>query len=174
MKKYLLILSILLLIVLGILFFRPQTKKSPSPTPSVPSFSESLPLNWQLVSSTDKSLKLEKSVTSGLKAEIVYKKTSSPDALTPAKYVDKLKAGARSTLPTLRYLTDKRNSTELGYTALLTGYYFNQGKKILINQRLFIQAEDVYTLTASYDQNSSEAEINSIFDSIASHYLPNR
>lgn len=174
MKKYLLIILVLLLTVLGIFFFRPQTKKSPSPSSSVPSFSESLPLDWQLVSSTDKTLKIEKSVASGLKPEIVYKKTSSSDALTPAKYVDNLKAGAKSTLPTLRYLTDKRNSTESAYTALLTAYYFNKGKKILISQRLFIHGEDVYTLTASYEQNSSEVEVNSIFDSIASHYLPNQ
>jgi hypothetical protein len=168
MKKYIAIAAIVLLIIVGFFLFRRQTAtiKLSSDQPVSISETLNLPTGWKIISESDTMVKLEKTVTSGLKPQIVFKKTSSKDALTPAKYTDQLKAGAKATLSGLVYLTDKRNSQESTYTAFLTGYYLNRGQKIFINQRLYIQGETVYTLTGSFGSGLDE-EIEQIIDNIS-------
>jgi hypothetical protein len=168
MKKYIAI-AVVLLVVIGFFLFRRAPAKVETETPASQNTSISqtlnLPVGWTIVSESDTDVKLEKTVTTGLKPEVVYKVTTSKDAVTPAKYVDNLKAGARATLSGLVYLTDKRNSSESTYTAFLTGYYFNRGQKIFIDQRLYIQGETVYTLTGS-SENSLVGEISQILDNL--------
>ena len=124
-----------------------------------------LPAGWTTVTNTDTTIKLEKTVTSGLKPEVVFKQTSSKDATVPAKYVDNLKAGARATLSGLIYSTDKRNSNDTGYSALLTGYYLNKGKKIYLDQRLYLKDETVYTFSGSSDSNLT-GEVSQVLNSL--------
>lgn len=170
MKKYLVIAIVLLIIIGGFILLRRQPAK---PTVNQnPTISETLKLSsdWKTITDTDSVLKIEKTVTSGLKPEIVYKKTTSKDAATPAKYVDNLKAGARATLSGLVYLTDKRNSTESGYSAKLTGYYLNKGKKVFVDQRLYIKDEIVNTFSGSSDE-SLVSEISQVLDSLIKEKL---
>jgi hypothetical protein len=176
MKKYIAIAVVLLVIIVGFFFFRSRSAKNTTTTvlPTTLSQTLNLPSDWQTITESNDVIKLEKTVTSGLKPQIVYKKTTSKDALTPVTYTDRVKAGARATLSGLVYLTDKRNTSGSTYSAFLTGYYFNRSQKILIDQRLYIQSENVFTLSASFDQKSAtDAEINSIFDSIWSQHPAN-
>ncbi|MCX6726471.1 MAG: hypothetical protein NTY75_01495 [Candidatus Shapirobacteria bacterium] len=169
MKKYIAI-AVIILIIIGFFLFRRPPAKVETETPANQntnlSQTSTFPAGWTIVSESDTTVKLEKIVTSGLKPEVIFKVTTSKDAVTPAKYVDNLKAGARATLPGLVYLTDKRNSQESAYTAFLTGYYFNQGKKIFVDQRLYIQGETVNTFTGSSDSNLTE-EVSQILSSLS-------
>ena len=165
MKKYIAIALLVVIVVAGYFIFRRQSPKvivNQNPT-----ISETLKLSsdWKTITDTTTVVKLEKTVTSGLKPEVVYKQTTSKDAATPAKYVDNLKAGARATLSGLVYVTDKRFSQESGYSALLTGYYLNKGKKVTIDQRIFITGQTVNTFSGSSDAGQS-AEVSQVLSSL--------
>lgn len=175
MKK----IIIVILIVLGIYViyrgirhftYRPQTIPT-TPTESV----ITLPEGWSKVTaSTGASQKYEKVVTSGLKPEIVLTETTSTDATNSAKYSNLLIAGAKSALPSLRYLTDETKTTDPIFSRFLSGYYYNQKTKVNLLQRIYIEGESTSVLTASYDSRSANTtEINAIFDSIWSQRLPN-
>ncbi len=155
MKKYLAI-AVVVLLIAGYFFTRRHSTSVVAPANDANQVTQvaNLPTGWKTVSQNDNAIKLQKDVTTSLKPEVVYQKTTSADAKTPAKYVDTLKSGAKSVLPSLVYQTDKRNSLESGYTAVLTGYYLNKGQKIYIDQRLFIQGTTVMTLTGSSDESS--------------------
>lgn len=166
---------ILILIVIGVGYFilrisstNPLSliKSTPSPTPTVENW---LPSSWTQVESTANKLKLEKSVTSGLKPQIVLEKSTNPDKTDFKTYTNRLIAGAKSALPTLRYQKDNLQND----TRVLSGYYFNQKNKILISQNIFQKDNNIYTLTASYNDVKLESEINSILDSIVAKHLPN-
>ena len=154
MKKYLAVAIVVLLIAGYFLIRRRSAVVAPANQTNQVTQVANLPAGWKTVSQTDNAIKLQKDVSTSLKPEVVYQKTTSADAKTPAKYVDTLKSGAKSVLPSLVYQTDKRNSLESGYTAFLTGYYLNKGQKIYIDQRLFIQGTTVMTLTGSSDETS--------------------
>lgn len=167
-KKYLTIAAVLLIVIIGFFFFRGRSSKTVTQTSQPVTISQklNLPSEWTTVSETDTDVKMEKTVTTGLKPQIVFKKTTSKDATTAAKYVDRVKAGARATLFGLVYQTDKRDSSESTYSALLTGYYFNKGKKIFVDQRLYIQGETVYTFTGSFEKGL-EGEVGQILSSLS-------
>jgi hypothetical protein len=167
MNKYT-VVAIILLIIVGFLYIQPRKNTVKAPANQEISISKSLnlPSGWVTVSESDSFNKLEKSVRSGLKPQIVFKKTISKDALTPAKYADQVKNGAKSALSSLVYLTDKRNSSESGYSAFFTGYYFSGDQKIYIDQRLFIRGETVYTLTGSFESGLDE-EVAQVLTSLS-------
>jgi hypothetical protein len=87
MNKYT-VVAIILLIIVGFLYIQPRKNTVKAPANQEISISKSLnlPSGWVTVSESDSFNKLEKSVRSGLKPQIVFKKTISKDALTPAKY----------------------------------------------------------------------------------------
>lgn len=140
-----------------------------TPTPTVVA---KYPDNWSEVDS-EALVKLEKTITSGLKPEIILIKSEKPSEDSVKVYTDKIIAGAKSAIRSLVYETDK--STEVnGYSLRqLTGYYYNKNNKVKIIQNLYLKDNNLYTLTASYQDDSQESEINTIFDRIVSEYLPN-
>jgi len=115
---------------------------------------------------------LGKKVELGLKPEIVWEKSEKKNDIDFETYTNTLVAGARSAIPTLRYDMDKFVEGDLDQR-ILSGYYYNQGKKVLISQRLYQKDSNFYTLTASYADSESETEVNSIFDKIVERRLGN-
>jgi len=140
-----------------------------SPTPTVDNW---LPKDWAQKESSDNKLILEKKVEMGLKPEIVWEKSEKKTDVEFSTYTNTLVAGARSAIPTLRYDMDKFVEGDLNQR-ILGGYYYNQGKKIFINQRIYQKDSNFYTLTASYADSESETEVNSIFDKIVERRLGN-
>ena len=140
-----------------------------SPTPTVDNW---LPKDWTQKESSDNKLILEKKVELGLKPEIVWEKSEKKNDIDFETYTNTLVAGARSAIPTLRYDMDKFVEGDLDQR-ILGGYYYNQGKKVLISQRLYQKDSNFYTLTASYADSESETEVNSIFDKIVERRLGN-
>jgi hypothetical protein len=166
MKKYIVLIVGLVLLAVGFFLTKPTSQKTvvePQPVTEVQKLK--LSDTWTEVADKNVDLKLEEKVNKGLTPQIVFKKSKSIDALTPAKYTDRLIAGARSTISTLRIETDKRSSVDGLYTAFLTGYYYNKNLKISLIQRVYIQGEDVSTLTASFTGDKT-AEVNTAFDNI--------
>ena len=170
LKKYITIALIVIAIVLGFIISRKAFNKPTIETPPTVEQLLKLPETWKNVADSDVALKLEKTVTSGLKPQIVLIKSSSKDALTPAKYTDRLIAGAKSAIPSFRVADDKRYSAENNYSAIITGYYYNKNIKISLIQRVYIKGEEVNTLTASFvgDINS---EIESVLDNIVTEKI---
>jgi len=168
MKKYIAIAVVLLVIIIGFFLFHRRESVVETPVGQNTNLSQTLklPAGWEVVSDSDTVTKLDKTVTSGLKPEVVFQKTTTTDATSPAQYVDRLKAGARSTLSGLVYLTDKRVSKESNYAAFLTGYYFNRGQKISVDQRLYIQGENVDTFTGSFE-SSLAREVAQVLSSLS-------
>ena len=140
-----------------------------SPTPTVDNW---LSKDWAQKESSDDKLILEKKVELGLKPEIVWEKSEKKNDIDFETYTNTLVAGARSAIPTLRYDMDKFVEGDLDQR-ILSGYYYNQGKKVLISQRLYQKDSNFYTLTASYADSESETEVNSIFDKIVERRLGN-
>ena len=140
-----------------------------SPTPTIENW---LPKDWLQKESSDNKLMLEKKVELGLKPEIVWEKSEKKIDTNFETYTDTLVAGARSAIPSLRYDMDKFVEGDLDQR-ILGGYYYNQGKKIFINQRIYQKDSNFYTLTASFDNGELEKEVESIFDKIVERRLRN-
>jgi len=140
-----------------------------SPTPTVDNW---LPKDWTQTESSDTKLILEKKVVLGLTPQIVWERSEKKSETEFESYTNTLVAGARSAIPTLRYTSDNFVEGDLNQREL-TGYYYNQGKKILLSQRIYQKSENIYTLTASYADSESETEVNSIFDKIVERRLGN-
>jgi hypothetical protein len=168
-KKYIAV-GVIIAILLGFIISRNSFKKAPVEIPVSDEQLLKLPENWSKVDDTAVALKLQKKVDKGLKPEIVLIKSESKDALTPAKYTDRLIAGARSAISSLRITDDKRNASEGNYSAMLSGYYFNNKTKISLLQRVYIKGETVNTLTASFTGDIA-VEANQVMDSIVKEKL---
>lgn len=164
MKKIIAVIALVLLVALGYSlrqrFVRPTTKSSTSTSEVI------LPSDWSQVADSKVDLKFEKKVDSGLKPQIVVKQVETDDAATPARYTDTIIAGARSAIPSLKIIDDKRTSTEKYYLAVLTGSYQNQKQKVSLLQRVYIKDKTVTVITASYTGELAN-EVNSILDLVA-------
>jgi hypothetical protein len=168
MKKYIALIVVVVL-VLGFVFSRRPNGNKPIVVDSQTAKEQllKLPESWGIIDDANVNLKFEKKVDTGLKPQIVFTKTESKEATTsPAKYVDRLVAGAKSTIPSFKIVSDKRGSEENLYSALISGYYYNQKQKISILQRVYIKDGSVFTMTASYSSDIG-SEIENIFDSIS-------
>lgn len=165
MKKILGFLIIVSLILFAV-FYRNSNNKDISKSNQISEEQKlGLPDSWTKVEDAKVEYKLEKKVEKGLKSEIVLIKSESKDASNPTKYVDRLVAGAKSTIPTLRISTNKRSSENEIYLAVISGYYYNQKNIINLAQRVYIKGETVYTLTASFGDDLT-AEIDQIMDAV--------
>ncbi len=165
-------LIVLFILIVVLIVKKPGVFKiSDSLTPTPTQVAENLPNNWQKVDNTaDVVLKYEKTVDSGLKPQIVMAKSELPADTTFEKYTNSLIAGAKSTLPSLKYSQDSLQDN----LRLLSGSYRNSNKPVSVIQRVYLRNQTVYTLTGSYDPSSSTVEeINTILDSIVSQHLPN-
>jgi hypothetical protein len=161
MKKYIIAIVLIVALSIGYYFFRVSVAK-----PFIQTIEQStLPKDWQESQDKNVQYKVVKTVASGYQPQIVLIKNTSPNAVKPAKYVDSLIAGARSTITSLRINTDKRYSEEKYYSAVVSGTYYNKKVKISLVQRIFIKGEDVYSLTASYTGDITP-EINSLLDQV--------
>jgi len=165
MKKY-----IAFLIIIGIVigYFLSKNKfNSQSITTITPTIEKqlNLPDSWTKIDDTVTDLKLEKKVDAGLKPQITLTTSTSKDTSNPSKYVNNLIAGARSAIPSYKVLNDKRNTDDTGYTARISGYYYNKNQKISLLQRVIIKGEKVFVLTSSFAGDQTQ-EIDQIFDSI--------
>lgn len=128
-----------------------------------------LPSGWSELNSSDNELKLEKTVESGLKPQVVFEKSTLETGTDFTTYTSRLISGAKSAIPSLRYTQDDLSDS----SRILSGYYYNQKKKVFINQKIFQKDNFLYTLTASFSNELDKEEISSIFDSIVSRRLPN-
>ena len=172
MKKY--IAGIILVLVIGVVAFKAiKSRRSAEVNPQtlvgqVDSFT--LPQGWERVSDSKVMYKLVKNVNETVKPEIAVIQSVSKEASASAAYVDRLIAGARSTVSGLQFVENKR--TEIGgvYEAQLEGYYPNQKIKVKVMQRVYIKGETVYTMTASFIGDVKN-EVNLIFDYIAKDKL---
>jgi len=141
-------------------------KNQPTATPTPDAW---LPSGWTQISSSDNEIKLEKTVESGLKPQIVFDKSTLETGTDFTAYTSRLISGAKSAIPSLKYTQDDLSDS----SRTLSGFYYNQKKKVFITQKIFQKDNSVYTLTASYSDESGKSEITSIFDSIVSRRLPN-
>ena len=166
MNKY---IALIIVIALGVGYF--MSRKTFGPRTEIKeAITEEqllkLPDAWTKIEDKDVNLKLEKKVDSGLRPQIVFKEVQSDDALTPAKYTDRIIAGAKSAIPSLKINSDMRNSLEKYYSAFISGTYTNKGQKINLMQRVYIKDKTVYVMTASYIGDLS-TEVGQIFDNLA-------
>ncbi|MBI2464759.1 hypothetical protein HYV64_01335 [Candidatus Shapirobacteria bacterium] len=165
MKRY---IALIVVLALGVGYFVSRKTFAPQTVVKEPIKIEELlkmPSGWSQVDDKDVNLKFEKKVDKGLKPQIVLKVTQSVEASAPAKYTDRLLAGAKSAVPSLRLTGDMRNSLEKYYSAFVTATYVNKGQKINLIQRIYIKENTVNTLTASYTGDLA-VEINQILDNL--------
>lgn len=156
----------ILFLIVGILtqtgFKTPQPKKL-----------SHLPQGWVTISTSDKSIKVQKQSDQKFKPTItlIYSQT---DQTNPKKFIDNSILGARVTLPTLVISKRSDSKRENYYVANLAGYYISANQKINIYQKIFIKNYDVYTIAASYlaKDNVSQKELDSIFRNIYDLFLP--
>jgi hypothetical protein len=170
MKKFIAVIIVIALAIAIFLFIKRSSKITP-PTLSENNSVESLslPAGWQVISSTDQVYKLEKSGDYQIKPLIVTSATSLPATVSGQVYIDQLIAGAKSTLPGLKYSVNSKESPDNLITRRLVGSYNSGKNKINVFQRITIQGETVTTLTASCVADScTEVEILPIFDTLAS------
>jgi hypothetical protein len=170
MKKVIAVIIVIALAIAIFLFIRrsPKTTLTPlSENNSVETLS--LPAGWQVISSADKAYKLEKSGDYQIKPLIVTSVTSLPAIVSGQVYIDQLIAGAKSTLPGLKYTVNSKENPDSLIARRLVGSYNSGKNKINVYQRITIQGETVTTLTAScVDDSCTEVEILPIFDTLAS------
>jgi hypothetical protein len=165
MKKY---IAIIIVLALGVGYFMSRKTFAPKTVVNQPIRIEELlkmPSDWSQVDDKDVTLKFEKKTEKGIKPQVVFKETQASEATAPAKYTDRLIAGAKSAIPSLRVTGDMRNSLEKYYSAFITAIYTNKGDKISLIQRVYIKGDKVFTLTGSYTGNLGN-EINQILDNI--------
>lgn len=166
MKKYIVIVIILALVI-GFYIFRnkPEVKLTDNKIVTEETRLQ-LPEGWTLSENGMVDVQFEKKVESGIVPKIVFKKSTSQEAQNPAKYVDKLIAGAKSTVTSYKVVTDERTTADLGYLAIIKANYVNNKQKIEVSQRIYIIGEEVYTITGSYTGELGE-EVDQIIEAVA-------
>jgi hypothetical protein len=173
MNRKTITIVIIIVLVVGLFFF---LKKRPLDTNTLSVLENNnsaealqLPSGWQVLSSSDKTYKLEKSGDYQIKPQIVTSITSLPATQSGQNYIDLLISGAKSTLPGLKYSVNSKESSDNLITRKLVGSYYSGKNKVNVYQRITIQGETITTLTASCIADScSEAEVKPIFDTLVS------
>ena len=167
MKKYLIPALIIILVIIYFLLTRPTSKfnfnLNPTPTQEIV---KEFAIGWNEIVDSGVKFKLEKNVNKGTRPQIVLIETQLEEVVVPAKYVDKLIAGAKSAIPSLKISSDKRESQEKYYSAVFTGTYINRNEKLNIIQQVYIKNNTVYVITATFIGDLTQ-EINTILNNIA-------
>lgn len=158
------------IVVLGLLtglFFFSKITPPSIPSTSTENSELSLPQNWKLITSSGKSYKIEKTGTYQIKPLIVTSVSSLPDTEKTDTYVDKLISGAKATLPGLNYSINQKEPFQAYYLRRLIGSYYSGKNKINLFQRIYIDKNDITTITASCPTDSClESEVSPIFDTL--------
>lgn len=118
-----------------------------------------LPSGWEK-SETQEGIKISKKVESGLVPMITLEKTENEEEFVA--YTNKLIAGAKAAIPSLKYIGDKISEDKNG--RFLEGFYYNQKKRVVIKQNLYQKEKYLYTITASFENQEMSGEINKIFE----------
>ncbi|MGI5840971.1 MAG: hypothetical protein ACOX6N_02080 [Patescibacteria group bacterium] len=164
------IIPVFLLIVLLFLVVRSQDSSKDTPESNNLTTENQLILPESWFYSEDNqgaTLKIEKLSDNDVRPGIILLESDLPPEITPKTYVDNLIKGARSTLPSLKIISDKE-SVENYYLRSFNSSYTINGQKINIIQRIYVIDSQVYTLTASYlpVEASIESDVEQIFNSI--------
>lgn len=169
MKKIILIIPLLIALYFSL---RSSNKPQTVSLDILPPVSQTieLPPSWERVEDPSSLYKFEKKVDQGLKPQIIFAKSESKNAPNQDVYLNHLIAGARSAIPSLRVISDERQSFNDYYFSAISAYYYSRNTKINLLQRVYLKGETVYTLTASYVQDLS-SEINQIFDTLVAKEL---
>lgn len=165
MKKNLIAAGIIGFILIGGgLYLQKLFDRNPPAETKIEQSTLTLPDGWKKAESSQNYLvKVEKN-DQKYKPQVVMSVNLFDDK-DIAKYTDKLIRGVKVTLPRLKYLSDKTNNIDGNYERLLTGYYYNKNTKINLIQKLIAQENNLYVLTASYtDETSNSEDISKIFD----------
>jgi hypothetical protein len=166
MRKYL----IIFIIVIGvILAYRLTSKATPSPE-SQPTQTDkvNLPQDWQAVNPTTGIYRqYEKNIATGYKPIITIVR-STQKATDIKSYTDQLIAGAKSTIPSLRFTDDKLGQSGDFSTREMLGFYnHSRNLKVFLDQRIYLKDSDSYVVTASYTpESASTDEIKKVMDGI--------
>lgn len=129
-----------------------------------------LPENWSFSPLDDPSisLKLERRIEDLVRPTVVMIKSETSETDFSA-YLDRLIAGAKRTLPSLKVTSETEEEKEGFHLKKIEAYYYNGGNKVNLRQRVYLKEDRVYTLTASFGQTDPETvsrETETIFDSI--------
>lgn len=156
------------LIIVGViaLFYFQFTKNSPKEEnlTSEPALTLlSLPQGWEIVEENQENLlyKIEKESDSTIVPAIVMIKSDLPEEIDPSEYIDSLKSGARSTIPSLIFMSDEEISQD-PYKRQLEGHYYIGGEKINLSQELLVEGDFLYTINASFIDADHSPDIEEI------------
>lgn len=152
---------IAILILLTAIFAGNQINKKRVDEKSVTEISmESLlPIGWQIEEEIDDKVvfKVKKSVGTGVGPIVVLIKDQKEN--TPENYLDQLIAGAKSTIPGLKYTKNNKEKQDGFQITELEGFYYNSNKKINLIQQVYQKDNQLFLITASWSEDSEEKEI---------------
>ena len=169
-KTTLIFLAAIVIILAGVIVLDIlPTKKDNSQTPA------SLPLDWSISKSNSGNtiVKVEKNIESTNRPNAIITQSTLTSNINDAQtYVNKLISGAKSTLPSLKYITNTSDTANGVFHQKLTGSYLSGKTKVNIFQEIIIKESKVYTLTVSYlPTDLTDAELGQLRDSLVSTYL---
>lgn len=170
-KRNPIVVIFVLLTVLAFIFrFAPTdswfTKKPTENTTQA--MSVNLPSGWTQSDNTPIALKIEKQVESDYQPTITLIKSTVLSTDSPKDYIDKLIAGAKSSLPSLKIVSDDRQDINGLYLATINSFYYQDNLKISVYQQIFVKHSQVSTITASYtgDFQDIKVDVDQIFQTI--------
>jgi len=127
----------------------------------------SMPQGWRITEQNQENLlyKIEKESDSAVTPVIAMIKSNLPKEIDPNKYIHSLKSGAKSTIPSLVFTSDKELDQD-SRQRQLEGYYYIGETKIGFVQRLLVKNDFLYTINASFIDTDLSQDIEEIISKL--------
>lgn len=182
LRKYAIVILIIVFLGFGVYLFTDYLEEVELPSIFQPRVEEvdeetdiDLAENWQKEEAPEGAIvKLSKDTEREISLNIILNKEEEIEYEDPQTYTDRLIAGTRSSLPTLVYIDDQTDQVNDYFVRYLEGYYWQAGLQIGLSQRIYLEEDVVYVITASYDNRDRqelEEEINQNFDQLTEEYI---
>ncbi len=131
-----------------------------------------LPSDWQIIEENQGNIivKLQKKSDKSFLPTMILVSSQIKETDNTKKYIDTLIRGAKSTIPSLVYTSNKSFVDQNGVDNYqLQGYYYSNKQKISIAQYLYIKDQKIFTISlSSLSDQLSQEEINSLINNFLS------
>jgi hypothetical protein len=141
---------------------------TPTPIPLPQGWSEETPANEQTI------FKAKQATESGSVATIVVIKSAKMEDQDAEIYTAQLVKAAKKALPSLRYSADIFEQRDNFAVRFLSGQVKQSGQTTVVEQRLYVIGNDVFTFTASYpseEQDVLSGQVQEIFSQLEMKFV---